>query len=258
MQAISIQAPALSALPGIRHGFFTRQGGLSQGLYAALNGGLGSGDDRSTVVENRRRMTRALGVADDALASCYQVHSADAVVATQPFADGARPHADAVVTATPGLALGIATADCGPVLFADARARVIGGAHAGWKGAFTGVLENTIAAMEKLGASRSNIQAVLGPAIGPDSYEVGPEFVARFCEGNVSNRQYFRPSAKDGHAWFDLPAYIMMRLSAAGIAAPVNLALDTYADEERFYSFRRATHRGEKDYGRLISAIALV
>lgn len=258
MQAIAIQSPDLSALPGIRHGFFTRQGGLSGGLYGTLNGGLGSGDDRATVVENRRRMARALGIHDDALASCYQIHSADVVVATEAFADGARPQADALVTATPGLALGVATADCGPVLFADAGARVIGAAHVGWKGAFTGILENTIAAMENLGASRAHIRVVLGPTIAGQSYEVGPEFVARFCDGDAQNAQYFAPSQKSGHAFFDLPSYVMARLRQAGIEKPIDLALDTYADEQRFFSFRRATHRGEKDYGRLISAIALV
>lgn len=256
--AIAIEAEELNALAGIRHGFFTRQGGLSQGLYASLNGGLGSGDDRPTVVENRKRMARNLGVDENAMASCYQIHSAEVVVATAAFADGARPQADALVTKIPGLALGVATADCGPVLFADAQARVIGAAHAGWKGAFTGILENTITAMEELGASRANIRVVLGPTIGARSYEVGPEFVARFCEGHAANAIYFQLSEKSGHAYFNLPAYIMMRLRAAGIENPVDLGLDTYVDEARFYSFRRTTHRSEKDYGRLISAIALV
>lgn len=256
--AIAIEAVELKNLPGIRHGFFTRQGGLSQGLYASLNGGLGSGDDRPTVVENRKRMTQALGVGDDALASCYQIHSAEVVTVTAAFADGERPQADAMVTHRPGVALGVATADCGPVLFADAQARVVGAAHAGWKGAFTGILENTIAAMEKLGAARKNICVVLGPTIAAQSYEVGPEFVARFCDGNSSNAGYFKPSEKSGHAYFNLPAYIMMRLRAAGIENPVDLGLDTYGDEQRFFSFRRTTHRHEKDYGRLISAIALV
>ncbi|MGL4322528.1 MAG: peptidoglycan editing factor PgeF [Beijerinckiaceae bacterium] len=257
-QAVAIEASALKDMPDVRHGFFTRQGGLSQGLYASLNGGLGSGDDRPSVIENRRRMTQTLGVPGHALASCYQVHSADVIVTDAAFADGERPKADAMVTSTPGLALGIATADCGPVLFADAQARVIGAAHAGWQGAFKGILENTIAAMENLGASRSRMTVVLGPTIGAASYEVGPEFVARFCDGSADNAAYFTPSDKSGHAYFDLPAYIMMRLTQAQVANPVNLALDTYADEQRFYSYRRTTHRKEADYGRLISAIALV
>ncbi|MGL4496375.1 MAG: peptidoglycan editing factor PgeF [Beijerinckiaceae bacterium] len=254
---MAITSPALAAMQGIRHGFFTRQGGVSGGLYASLNGGLGSGDDRALVVENRRRMADALGVAAHALASCYQVHSATVVTATQAFADGERPQADALVTATPGLALGVATADCGPVLFADAQARVIGAAHAGWKGALGGILENTIAAMEGLGAKRASITAVLGPTIAAQSYEVGPEFVTRFMEADRDYAAYFSPAQKSGHAWFNLPAFIIMKLQRAGIVHAGDLALDTYADENRFYSFRRTTHRGEKDYGRLISGIAL-
>src|SRR3954471_21543030 len=190
-----IQAPSLSGVPGIRHAFFTREGGVSQGIYASLNGGGGSADAREHVAENRARMAAALGVAPEALLSAYQIHSPDVVVAERPWGPDARPRADAIVTRVAGLAIGISTADCGPVLFADAQARIIGAAHAGWNGAFTGVLENTIAAMESLGARRERIIAVLGPSIGPDNYEVGPEFVARFVEADAENIGYFAPSA---------------------------------------------------------------
>jgi hypothetical protein len=255
--AVAIEAPALAGLPGIRHAFFSRRGGVSEGIYASLNGGVGSADDQAHVAENRRRMTARLGVAPDALASLYQVHSADVVTVERAWSHGERPKADGMVTNRPGLALGIATADCGPVLFADAQGGVIGAAHAGWKGAFTGVLEATVAGMEALGARRERIVAVLGPTIGAAAYEVGPEFVARFTEADPAHARYFAPSAREGHAMFDLPAFIGARLAAAGIGAFTNLGLCTYADPERFYSYRRTTHRGEPDYGRLISAIAL-
>lgn len=255
--AVAIEAPALAALPGIRHAFFTRQGGVSQGIYASLNGGVGSSDDPAHVAENRRRMTARLRVAPDALASLYQVHSPDVVTVERAWAQGERPKADGMVTNRPGLALGIATADCGPVLFADAEAGVIGGAHAGWKGAFTGVLEATLEGMEALGARRMRTTVVLGPMISGQAYEVGPEFVQRFLDVTPENSRYFRPSEKAGHAMFDLPAYIGARMQAAGVGSFTNLGLCTYADAERFFSYRRATHRGEPDYGRLISAIAL-
>lgn len=254
-EAVALVSDAFAGVPHIAHAFFTRQGGVSEGLYASLNGGLGSDDDRAHVLENRARMRRLLGVGEDALISVHQIHSADVVAVTGPHA-GERPMADALVTATPGLALAVAHADCGPVLFADRIHRVVGAAHAGWKGAFTGVLENTVAAMERLGARRENIVAALGPAIGPNSYEVGPEFVARFTENDESLDRFFSPSQNAGHALFDLPAFILMRLRKAGVAAH-DLALDTYADPDRFFSYRRSVHRGENDYGRLISAIAL-
>jgi hypothetical protein len=252
-----VEAPALAALPGIRHAFFTREGGVSEGLYASLNGGVGSSDKPDRVRENRRRMTQHLGVAPDALASLYQVHSPDVITVEQAWPHGERPKADGMVTNSRGVALGIATADCGPVLFADAEARVIGGAHAGWKGAFTGVLEATLEAMERLGARRERVVAALGPMISRKAYEVGPEFIARFTEVAPDNTRYFSPSEREGHAMFDLPAYIRARLEGAGIATFQDLGLCTYADERRFYSYRRTTHRGEPDYGRLISAIAL-
>jgi YfiH family protein len=242
--------------PAIAHAFFTREGGVSDGIYASLNGGQGSSDDPDRVRENRRRMTEALGVGEDRLVTVHQVHSPDALYADAPWPDDARPKADAIVTDRPGIAVGASSADCGPVLFADREARVIGAAHAGWKGAFTGVLENTVAAMEGLGAARERIVAVLGPAIGPQNYEVGPEFVERFMAADGDNERYFAPSPTPGHAMFDLNRYTIDRLRRTGIAAE-SLDLCTYAREDLFYSYRRSTHRKEGDYGRQISAIVL-
>lgn len=252
-----IESPDLSSFPRIRHAFFTRQGGVSEGIYASLNGGLGSADDAAAVAENRARMARHLGAEPGHLVSLHQVHSADALPVATPWPRDERPKADGMATATPGLALAIATADCGPVLFADPHAGIVGACHAGWQGAFKGVLEATLARMEALGAERASIVAVLGPTIGPDNYEVGPEFVARFAAQDPANRDFFRPSGRAEHALFDLPGYIGRRLEAAGIASFTSLGLCTYADEARFYSYRRTTHRKEPDYGRLISAIAL-
>jgi hypothetical protein len=251
-----VTTPAL-ALPGIRHAWFTREGGVSQGLHASLNGGLGSQDERPRVLENRRRMAAHMGVAPERLLSVWQVHSPDAVLVRGPWPGEERPKADAMVTDQPGLALAIATADCGPILFADATAGVIGAAHAGWKGAIGGVLEATIAAMEGLGAARGRITAAIGPMLSQHNYEVGPEFVARFLEEDADNDGFFLPSPKPGHAMFDLPAYIARRLQRAGVGSIGDVALCTYQDEQRFYSYRRATHRQEADYGRLIAAIAL-
>jgi hypothetical protein len=240
---------------GIRHGYFTRVGGVSNGIYEGLNIGSGSNDDQSLVRENRFRVAAWMGVDVDSLLSAHQIHSPDVIVAREPFS-GARPKADAIVTDRPGIAIGATTADCGPVLFADAEAKVIGAAHAGWKGAFTGVLENTITAMEGLGAKRERIVAVLGPSIGPDNYEVGPEFVARFVEVDGENARYFAPSKTPGHAMFDLNLYTVDRLLKAGVNAE-SLDRCTYAEEDLFYSYRRSTHRKEADYGRQISAIIL-
>lgn len=251
-----IQAPALCSLPRIRHAFFTRQGGVSEGIYTSLNGGMGSSDEPERVQENRRRMAELMEVAPDALISIYQVHSPDAVLVEGPWRSE-RPKADAMVTKVPGLALAITTADCGPVLFADAQAGVIGAAHAGWRGAVTGVLESTLQAMERLGAQRSRIVAVLGPTISQAAYEVGPEFVQRFAEEAPGHEGFFRPSDTPEHAMFDLPGFIGARLNAAGVGAFTNLGLCTYSDEGRFFSYRRTTHRKEPDYGRLISAISL-
>lgn len=240
---------------GIRHGYFTRAGGVSEGIYRGLNIGTGSSDDHAKVHENRRRVAAWMGVGIDALLTVHQVHSPDVVVARGAFPQE-RPKADAIVTDTPGLAIGAVSADCGPVLFADGKARVIGAAHAGWKGAFTGVLENTIAAMESLGAARERIVAVLGPSIGPENYEVGPEFIARFMEADGDNERYFTPSRNPGHAMFDLNRYTTDRLLRAGVTAGC-LDRCTYAREDLFYSYRRSTHRKEADYGRQISAIVL-
>jgi hypothetical protein len=252
-----LQAKSLAALPGMRHAFFTRDGGVSQGIYASLNGGVGSADTREHVAENRARMAGALGVAPEALLSAYQIHSPDVVVAERPWPHEARPHADAIVTRVPGLAIGVSTADCGPVLFADAQARVIGAAHAGWRGALAGVTDATIVAMEGLGAARQRIVAALGPMIHQASYEVGADLVERFDAADPANRRFFRPSARAGHALFDLPGYIASRLTDAGIAGIEDLDRCTYAEPERFFSFRRTTHRGEPDYGRHVNAIAL-
>ena len=257
VQPDPIRSPALAALArsGIGHGFFTRAGGVSQGIYRGLNAGVGSQDSRENVAENRARIAATLGVGPQSLLSLYQVHSADALVVRDAF-DGERPKADALVTDRPGLALGVLSADCGPVLYADADAGVVGAAHAGWKGALTGILESTIEAMERLGARRERIIAVLGPAIGPENYEVGPEFVARFMAESAENESYFTPSARPGHALFDLNRYTLDRLARAGVAAH-GTGRCTYGDEASFFSYRRATHRGEGDYGRQISAIVL-
>jgi polyphenol oxidase len=246
----------LSAIPGLRHAFFTRDGGVSDGVYAGLNGGLGSNDDPARVAENRRRMAEQLGVAPSHLVGVHQIHSPDTIVATGPWNGAARPKADALVTKNEGLAIGVTTADCGPILFVDPRARVIGAAHAGWKGALTGIVESTIDAMEKLGADRSGMVAAIGPLIRQPSYEVGSEFVERFIEADAENGQFFLPGERDGHAMFDLAGFIRMRLENAGVLMIDDLGIDTYSDE-RFYSYRRSVHRKEPDYGRHVHAIVL-
>jgi YfiH family protein len=252
-----IESPALGSLKRVRHAFFTREGGVSEGVYASLNGGLGSNDDRAHVSENRRRMTAALGVADGALAMAYQIHSPDAVVATHPWTREGRPRADAVVTNTPGLAVGVTIADCGPILLADASAGVVAAVHAGWKGALDGVVDSAVAAMERLGAARDRMVASIGPLIRKQSYEVGPEFVARFRDADPANRAYFSVSERLGHFMFDLPRYIVERLLVARVGTIQDLGLDTYADDARFFSYRRSVHRKEPDYGRLVAAIAI-
>jgi hypothetical protein len=245
-------------LGGLSHGFFTREGGHSSGRFSSLNCGMGSGDDRAVVQKNRALVAGRLGVRPEALLSAYQVHSPDAALVQGPWPeDGERPRVDGLVTATPGVALGVLTADCGPVLFADPEARVIGAAHAGWKGALAGVTSRTLALMESVGAARGRIIAVVGPTISQAAYEVGPEFPVRFTEADPANARYFVPSERPGHARFDLPRYLADRLRAEGVGTVVNLSLCTFSDEDRFFSYRRATHRNEKDYGRLISAIAL-
>ncbi|HLZ03919.1 MAG TPA: peptidoglycan editing factor PgeF [Bradyrhizobium sp.] len=246
----------LSAIPGLRHAFFTRDGGVSDGVYAGLNGGLGSNDDPARVAENRRRMAEQLGVAPSHLVGVHQIHSPDAVVASGPWNGTARPKADAIVTRSEGLAIGVTTADCGPILFVDPTARVIGAAHAGWKGALTGILETTIETMEKLGAERSGMIAAIGPLIRQPSYEVGPEFVERFIGADAGNAMFFLPGERDGHAMFDLAGFIRMRLEKAGVLMIDDLGIDTYSDE-RCFSYRRSVHRKEPDYGRHVHAIVL-
>lgn len=251
-----ITARELAGEAGIRHAFFTREGGTSTGIYASLNGGLGSADDPAAIAQNRARMARHLEVAPENLISLYQVHSADVEVVTGPW-PGDRPKADAMVTTASHVALGISTADCGPILFADSEARVIGAAHSGWKGAFTGIVGATVTAMEKLGARRERITAVLGPTISAKAYEVGPEFIERFKAENRTYARFFTSSERAAHAMFDLPAFIGLKAQEAGIGRFVDMGLCTYGDEKCFFSYRRTTHRGEPDYGRLISAIAL-
>jgi polyphenol oxidase len=247
-----IEAEELKRDRVVRHGFFTRQGGHSLALFASLNCGFGSGDDKPTVAKNRSVVSFSLGVGEDRLLTAWQWHSADAIAASGSWDVQKPPKADAIVTSTPGLAIGILTADCAPILFADTSAGVIGAAHAGWKGALAGVTDATIAAMEKLGAKRERITAVIGPTISQDSYEVGPDFPERFD----SNR-FFRSSSRKSHYMFDLPGYLRSRLEAKNIASVTDLGLCTYRDEDRFFSYRRATHRNESHYGRQISAIAL-
>jgi polyphenol oxidase len=251
-----LSSPLLSAIPGLRHAFFTRDGGVSHGIYAGLNGGLGSNDNPASVVENRRRMAERMGVAPTHLLSAHQTHSPDTIVVTGPWSGPSRPKADAIVTARAGLAIGITAADCGPVLLVDPIAHVIGAAHAGWKGALTGILESTIEAMEGLGAERGGMVAAIGPMIRQQSYEVGSDFVERFVEADAENAVYFIPSNRDGHAMFDLAGFIRARLENAGVLMIDDLGVDTYSDE-RFYSYRRSVHRKEVDYGRHVNAIAL-
>lgn len=251
-----VLSPALSKA-GIRHAFFTREGGVSEGVYAGLNGGIGSNDAPEAVSENRARMARYLDVAPEQLLSLYQIHSPTALRVTEPWAREDRPQADAMVTVKPGIALGIGAADCGPILFADPVAGVVGAAHSGWKGAVGGVLESTIAAMEAEGAKRSRLIVALGPMLSQANYEVGPEFRATFLAENAANDRFFREGPRAGYPHFDLPGYIVSRLERADVGKIENLALCTYADEARFYSYRRKTHRNEPDYGRLIAAIRL-
>lgn len=243
-------------LDGVAHGFLGRGGGVSTGAVAGLNVGIGSGDEPGLVAENRRRAADAV-LPGGRLVTVYQIHSALCrTVGAEPWPETARPEADALVTDRPGLVLGVLTADCAPVLLADHEAGVIGAAHAGWKGAIAGVTDATIAAMEALGARRECIVAAVGPCIGQRSYEVDEGFRARFAQADADNAQWFA-AGRAGHWQFDLEGYVAQRLRAARIAAVETLGLDTYPDEGRFYSFRRATHRGEPAYGRQISVISL-
>lgn len=250
----SLTAPALAALPGIRHGFFTRRGGVSDGLYASLNCGPGSADAPENVAENRRRVAASLGASG--LASLYQVHGREVVVVDAQYDITARPKADGLVSKQRGVALGVLAADCTPVLFADPQAGVIGACHAGWRGALAGVTDATIEAMEQLGARRDHIRAAIGPTIRQQSYEVSDPFRAEFTAADAANADFFGPGKRDGHWQFDLPGYLARRLGKAGIAFE-DLCRDTLSEPENFYSYRRMTLNKEADYGRQVSAIAL-
>ena len=252
---MSITPYRARAFEDIPHGFLGRKGGVSTGILAGLNVGLGSADDREAIAENRRRAVEAV-LPGAALVTVHQVHSAEAVIAHAPFPDDARPPVDAIVTDRPGLLLGILTADCAPVLLADAQAGVVGAAHAGWKGALGGVTDATIAAMERLGARRDRIAAAIGPCISRASYEVDDLFARRFEEADPANERFFF-AGRPGRQQFDIEAYVAARLAAAGVGRVEALGLDTYTDEQAFFSFRRATHREEPDYGREISLIGL-
>jgi YfiH family protein len=252
-----ITTAPLNEIGAIRHAFFTRQGGVSEGIFASLNTGFGSGDERDKVTINRARAMARLDLEPQALLTARQVHSAKVEVLEGAFGEAERPTADGFVTRTPGIALGILTADCAPVLFADATAGVIGAAHAGWPGALGGVLEATIEAMAGLGAKAANTVAAIGPCIGKDSYEVGPEYPAPFLAEDRANGRFFAAAA-DGHYHFDFPAYIAARVGALGLGEVVASGHDTCAEEDRFFSYRRSVLRGEEGYGRGLSAIALV
>lgn len=251
----TIKAAAL-ALPGIRHGYFTREGGVSSGMYASLNCGIGSEDERALVLENRRRVASAMGAVPESLATPYQVHGTNVTVVTKVWSPGQGPKADGVVTNVPNVALAVSTADCGPILLADAQARIIGAAHSGWRGALAGVGESVVGTMERLGAKRERIVAVLGPTISQANYEVGADVRDKFVADEPDNDRFFKPSGRLDHFLFDLPEAIVARLIAAGVKAS-SLGVCTYADEARFFSYRRTTHRKEADYGRLLSVIML-
>ena len=252
---MSVEVIRASALEGVAHGFLGRRGGVSTGLYAGLNVGTGSDDDVEAVATNRALAVEAV-LPGALLLSPYQIHSADAVTVLVPYEERLRPRADAFVTDRPGFALGIVTADCAPVLFADVAAGVVGAAHAGWKGAIGGVTDSTIAAMEVLGARRERIAAAIGPTIARASYEVDDGFVRRFEDADPANERFFAPG-KPGHHQFDLEAYVVARLAAAGLTRIEAMGLDTYPHADRFFSFRRATHAGEAGYGRQISIIGI-
>ena len=252
----TIVSPLLAELPGVRHAFFTRQGGVSGGLFASLNTGRGSGDDPAHVAENRARAAAALGRSAGELSTCYQIHSARPVVVDAPLGE-ARPEGDAVVTGTPAVLCGALAADCAPVLIADPEARVVAAVHAGWRGALGGVVEAAVAAMTALGAAPARMRAAVGPCIGPASYEVGLEFLDAFTDAYGANARFFAAGARPDKRLFDLPGFVLARLGAAGVTLAAWTGHDTLADEARFFSNRRAVHRGERDYGRLLSAITL-
>ena len=252
-----IEAPSLAELGGINHRFFTRRGGVSSGLYSSLNCGYGSADPPDNVRENRRRAAAQFALAEPELLTVHQFHSTEVMtVGAERWTSPGAPRADALVTDRPGIALGVLAADCAPVLLADPEAQVIGAAHAGWKGALAGVVDSTIAAMQRLGARRERLRAVIGPCIGRDSYEVGPEFPAPFLAQDEANAAFFRCATRTGHLLFDLAGYLLRRLALAGVSASATRH-DTLTGEEDFFSYRRNTLKGERDYGRGLSAIAL-
>jgi len=255
MEAGAVEALRARALDGVAHGFLGRRGGVSGGVCEGLNVGLGSGDDRQSIRENRRRAVAAVAPGAK-LVTLHQIHSAEAIYVTAPFADDARPKADAMVTDRPGLVLGILTADCAPVLLADRESGVVAAAHAGWKGALGGVVEATVAEMERRGADRARIAAAVGPCIARRSYEVDEAFLRRFAEADPEHERFFT-LGREGHHQFDLEGFVLARLAAAGLTRIEALGEDTYSQPERFFSYRRATHRGEADYGRQIALIAL-
>ena len=252
-----IESALLAAIPNISHGFFTREGGHSTGIYTSLNCGFGSRDDKTPVKKNREIVAARLGVDAENLMTVWQSHSPDVVMVESTWDVHDPPDADAMVTRRPGIALGVLTADCTPILFADRAGRAVGVAHAGWKGAVGGVLEAALAAFESQGVQVEDLYAAIGPTIGRANYEVGPEFFDKFTAEEPGNARFFAASHRSGHQFFDLPGYVRTKLESLGVAEIDDLDLCTYADEDRFYSYRRATHRGEPDYGRLISAIVL-
>ena len=249
-------ASTLESCDGIRHGFFTRRGGVSKGIYGSLNCGLGSGDDAENVRQNRALVAETLGVPHERLLTLYQIHSATAVIVDQPWNSDVA-EADALVTRTPGLAIGALTADCAPVLFCDPEARVIAAAHAGWRGALLGILEATVASMEELGAKPERMVAVIGPTISQRAYEVGSDYVERFLAEEPESSSFFMTDDSSGEPHFDLAGYVAERLARAGVGTVSDLGLCTYCDETRLFSYRRSQHHGEEDYGRQISAIVL-
>ncbi|MDE0779464.1 MAG: peptidoglycan editing factor PgeF [Alphaproteobacteria bacterium] len=256
MSDTHVTAESLASLPGIRHVFLSRYGGVSDGIYAGLNCGLGSNDDTNKVTENRSRAAQAVGVAPDRLRTLYQVHSARVIDADTDWA-GTPLEADALVCTTPGTAIGILAADCAPVLFADPEARIIGAAHAGWHGALKGVVGATIDAMLSRGAQADRIRATVGPCIGPKSYEVGPEFPAAFLKQDSENAQFFKQQQESDRLLFNLPAYVHSRLRLAGVSRSNITGHDTYSNNN-FFSYRRSCHRSEPDYGRNLSLITLL
>jgi len=254
MAKLPVLTSELLSLPRIRHGFFTRNGGVSEGIYESLNVGVGSKDDPDAVAENRRRVAAHFGA--EALVTAHQVHSATALVADGPWPAGP-PHADAVVSATAGVVCAALAADCAPILLVDPQARVVAAAHAGWRGALGGIVEATVAQMVELGASRMRLCAAVGPCIGPQSYEVGLEFLETFVQANAAYEGFFHTAQSRDKRMFDLPAFVLGRLAAAGVGVSEWLGRDTCAEPEHFFSNRRAFRKGEPDFGRLMSAIML-